>query len=249
HRLDGEGVSPGRPRSGQGRRSGAPGLHRPRHRRQHDLRAGRRRRVADARLPHQAPGRLRGQDPPVRAGEGGVRPRQPLLAVLLAVGAFATFTGGPEAQAQKPSERPVAVPAPPPLPTEPPPGYEGVPGAAAPRGAVPARGLDAPGPTAASQHGAAAPAAASPAVGFGNSRMAALFFWFFAACTIGGGLFVITRRNPVTAVMGMVGTFVAIAGLYLMLYASFLAAIQVLVYAGAIMVLFVFVVMILNRPE
>jgi NADH-quinone oxidoreductase subunit J len=49
--------------------------------------------------------------------------------------------------------------------------------------------------------------------------------------------------------MGMVGTFFAIAATYAMLYAKFLAAIQVLVYAGAIMVLFVFVIMILNKPE
>jgi NADH-quinone oxidoreductase subunit J len=90
---------------------------------------------------------------------------------------------------------------------------------------------------------------ASEAPGFHNSRMAALFFWIFALGTLGGGIFVITRRNLITAVMGMVGTFFALAGLYLMLYASFLAVIQVLVYAGAIMVLFVFVVMILNRPE
>jgi NADH-quinone oxidoreductase subunit J len=85
--------------------------------------------------------------------------------------------------------------------------------------------------------------------GFENSRLAALFFWIFAGLTIGGSLFVITRRNLIAAVMGMVGTFFALAGLYAMLYAHFLAAIQVLVYAGAIMVLFVFVVMILNRPE
>jgi len=85
--------------------------------------------------------------------------------------------------------------------------------------------------------------------GFSNSRLAALFFWIFAGLTIGGSLFVITRRNLISAVMGMVGTFFALAGLYAMLYAHFLAAIQVLVYAGAIMVLFVFVVMILNRPE
>jgi NADH-quinone oxidoreductase subunit J len=85
--------------------------------------------------------------------------------------------------------------------------------------------------------------------GLKNGRIAALFFWLFAAITLGGGIFVITRKNPITAIMGMVGTFFGIAGLYLMLYASFMAAIQVLVYAGAIMVLFVFVVMILNRPE
>jgi NADH-quinone oxidoreductase subunit J len=85
--------------------------------------------------------------------------------------------------------------------------------------------------------------------GFENSRLAALFFWIFAGLTIAGSIFVITRRNLIAAVMGMVGTFFALAGLYAMLYAHFLAAIQVLVYAGAIMVLFVFVVMILNRPE
>ncbi len=85
--------------------------------------------------------------------------------------------------------------------------------------------------------------------GFENSRLAALFFWILAGLTLGGALFVITRRNLIAAVMGMVGTFFALAGLYAMLYAHFLAAIQVLVYAGAIMVLFVFVVMILNRPE
>ena len=53
----------------------------------------------------------------------------------------------------------------------------------------------------------------------------------------------------VVAVVGMIGTFFALAGLFLMLYATFLAAIQVLVYAGAIMVLFVFVVMILNKSD
>ncbi len=84
---------------------------------------------------------------------------------------------------------------------------------------------------------------------FENSKAVAFLFWFFALSTLGGAVFVITRRNMVSAVMGMVATFFAIAGLYLMLYASFLAVIQVLVYAGAIMVLFVFVIMILNRPE
>jgi NADH-quinone oxidoreductase subunit J len=49
--------------------------------------------------------------------------------------------------------------------------------------------------------------------------------------------------------MGMVGSFLGIAAIYMMLYAQFLAVVQMLVYAGAIMVLFVFVVMILNRPE
>ncbi len=82
-----------------------------------------------------------------------------------------------------------------------------------------------------------------------NSKATALLFWFFALACVGGAVFVITRRNLVAAVMGLVGTFFAIAAVYVMLYAHFIAAIQVLVYAGAIMVLFVFVVMILNRSE
>ncbi|MBL9020315.1 MAG: NADH-quinone oxidoreductase subunit J [Myxococcales bacterium] len=77
----------------------------------------------------------------------------------------------------------------------------------------------------------------------------ALLFWLFAAMTVGGALFVVTRRNLIAAVMGMVGSFLGISAIYMMLYAHFLSVVQMLVYAGAIMVLFVFVVMILNRPE
>lgn len=82
-----------------------------------------------------------------------------------------------------------------------------------------------------------------------NGKAMAVLFWIFAVVCVGGALFVITRRNLVAAVMGMVGSFVGIAAVYMMLYAPFLAVIQMLVYAGAIMVLFVFVIMILNRPE
>ncbi len=74
-------------------------------------------------------------------------------------------------------------------------------------------------------------------------------FWGFAALTVLGSIFVITRKNLIVAVMGMVATFFGLAALYMLLYAHFLAVIQMLVYAGAIMVLFVFVIMILNRPE
>ncbi|HEX2659105.1 MAG TPA: NADH-quinone oxidoreductase subunit J [Polyangia bacterium] len=62
-------------------------------------------------------------------------------------------------------------------------------------------------------------------------------------------IFCMTRRNPVTAVMSLVATFLGVAALYTTLSAHFLAVLQVLVYAGAIMVLFIFVVMILNREE
>jgi NADH-quinone oxidoreductase subunit J len=58
-----------------------------------------------------------------------------------------------------------------------------------------------------------------------------------------------TRRNPVSAVMSLVATFFGLAGLYATLSAHFLAVLQILVYAGAIMVLFIFVVMIVNREE
>jgi len=96
----------------------------------------------------------------------------------------------------------------------------------------------------------AAQAAAGAVAGdLNNSTFAALLFWAFALATVAGSIFVITRRNLVSATMGMVGTFLAVAVLYAMLYAHFMAVIQVLVYAGAIMVLFVFVVMILNKEE
>lgn len=76
-----------------------------------------------------------------------------------------------------------------------------------------------------------------------------LTFWVLAAWVVGGALFTMTRRNPVTAVMSLVGTFFALAATYASLSAHFLAVLQILVYAGAIMVLFIFVVMILNREE
>jgi NADH-quinone oxidoreductase subunit J len=66
---------------------------------------------------------------------------------------------------------------------------------------------------------------------------------------LGGALLTITRKNPIAAVMSLVGTFFGLAASYALLYAHFLAALQVLVYAGAIMTLFVFVVMVLNREE
>ena len=74
----------------------------------------------------------------------------------------------------------------------------------------------------------------------------ALIFWLFALLAVAGAIAMITRKNAVTAVMCLVGTILATAALYVMLYAHFLAAIQVLVYAGAVMVLFLFVIMLLN---
>ncbi len=74
-------------------------------------------------------------------------------------------------------------------------------------------------------------------------------FWILAAFITFFAIFTMTRRNPVTAVMSLVATFFGLAAMYATLSAHFLAVLQVLVYAGAIMVLFIFVVMILNREE
>ncbi len=76
-----------------------------------------------------------------------------------------------------------------------------------------------------------------------------IVFWILAAFITFFAIFTMTRRNPVTAVMSLVATFFGLAALYATLSAHFLAVLQVLVYAGAIMVLFIFVVMILNREE
>jgi NADH-quinone oxidoreductase subunit J len=77
----------------------------------------------------------------------------------------------------------------------------------------------------------------------------AVLFAILAAWVLGFAFLTITRRNPVTAVMSLVATFFGLAAIYASLSAHFLAVVQVLVYAGAIMVLFIFVVMILNREE
>ena len=74
-------------------------------------------------------------------------------------------------------------------------------------------------------------------------------FLSIAAVTIGSALLVVTRRNPVYAAVWLLVCFLAFAVVYLMLSAAFLAMIHVLVYTGAILVLFVFVIMLLNLSE
>ena len=74
----------------------------------------------------------------------------------------------------------------------------------------------------------------------------AVAFWALAATAVVSSLLVITSRNPVASVLYLVVTFFCLAGLFVTLSSHFLAAIQVIVYAGAIMVLFLFVVMLLN---
>ena len=76
-----------------------------------------------------------------------------------------------------------------------------------------------------------------------------IWWWIIAAFTVVGAIMTVTRRNNIAAVMSLVATFFGLAAMYAMLSAHFLAALQVLVYAGAIMTLFVFVIMVLNRDE
>jgi NADH-quinone oxidoreductase subunit J len=73
-----------------------------------------------------------------------------------------------------------------------------------------------------------------------------VIFFFFAAVAVIFALVVITNRNPVVSALSLVVSFFALAVMYVLLDAPFLAALQVIVYAGAIMVLFLFVIMLLN---
>ena len=76
-----------------------------------------------------------------------------------------------------------------------------------------------------------------------------LAFYFCSALTLLCGGLVILKRNPVTSAMCLVLCIVSLAGLFVLLNAFFLAAVQVLVYAGAVMVLFLFVIMLLDLKE
>src|SRR5262249_33837204 len=153
-----------------------------RHCRQYDLRAGRRRGVADARLPDQVPRRLRSGDQ-----EGGC-----MRIIVLFTALFMLF------------------------------------GAAAP---LVAEAQPAPA-------GVAQPTARTTIsrktphndVIESSGKGMALLFWMMAVVSVAGALFVVTRRNLIAAVMGMVGSFIGVAAVYMMLYASFLAVIQMLVY-------------------
>src|SRR3954471_9367499 len=76
----------------------------------------------------------------------------------------------------------------------------------------------------------------------------ALFIIFGAIC-VGGAINLLAQKHPINSALSLVVVMGALAGVYLLLGAEFLAAIQVIVYAGAIMVLFVFVIMLLGAGE
>jgi len=72
------------------------------------------------------------------------------------------------------------------------------------------------------------------------------FFYLFAAIMLIGGILVITRKNPVHSALALIVTLLAQASIYLMLYAPFVAGVQIILYAGGIMVLFLFVIMLVS---
>ncbi len=79
--------------------------------------------------------------------------------------------------------------------------------------------------------------------------MTTFFFYLFAILTVVAAAGVITARSPIYSAMSLVGTFFCLAGIYVLLLAHTIAVLQVLVYAGAIMVLFLFVIMLLSLGE
>jgi NADH-quinone oxidoreductase subunit J len=72
------------------------------------------------------------------------------------------------------------------------------------------------------------------------------FFYLFAGIMLIGGILVITRKNPVHSALALIVTLLAQASIYLMLYAPFVAGVQIILYAGGIMVLFLFVIMLVS---
>lgn len=75
------------------------------------------------------------------------------------------------------------------------------------------------------------------------------FFYFFGLLALASALLFVTRKSPVSAALWLVSTMFSLAALYILMDAQFIGAVQVLVYAGAIMVVFLFVVMLLNLGQ
>jgi len=73
-----------------------------------------------------------------------------------------------------------------------------------------------------------------------------ILFWLLSVMALFGAMMVITSKNPVYSVLWLILTFFAISGHYILLNAQFLAVVNIIVYAGAIMVLFLYVIMLLN---
>lgn len=80
-------------------------------------------------------------------------------------------------------------------------------------------------------------------------NLESFLFYLLAIVSVSSAVLMVTRRSPVMSVLYLIVNFFALSGLYLTLKAQFIAVIQLLVYAGAIMVLFIFVIMLLNLED
>lgn len=76
--------------------------------------------------------------------------------------------------------------------------------------------------------------------------MTQILFWLLSVMAIFSSLMMVTSKNPVYSVLWLIATFFAVSGHYILLNAQFLAIVNIIVYAGAIMVLFLFVIMLMN---
>ncbi len=76
-----------------------------------------------------------------------------------------------------------------------------------------------------------------------------VLFYVFALLTLGGGVLCITRRNAVHSAISLIVSLLGVAGLYLLQQAEFLLAVQIVLYVGGIMVLFLFVIMLVNLDQ
>ena len=74
-------------------------------------------------------------------------------------------------------------------------------------------------------------------------------FYYLAGASVASALLAVTRRNPVHSMLWVLALFLHVAGIFLLLGAEFLAAVQVIVYAGAILIFYLFVVMLLDLPD
>lgn len=82
-----------------------------------------------------------------------------------------------------------------------------------------------------------------------SATLGPIYFWLFAVISVLCGLGVLFLRHPIQGAVSLVGVMLSLSGIYALLHSPFLAVLQVLVYAGAIMMLLVFVIMILNKGE
>lgn len=79
--------------------------------------------------------------------------------------------------------------------------------------------------------------------------MEEILFYIVSACAIISAFFVVFSKSPMYSIISLIVTFFSISGLYIMLNAQFLSAVQIIVYSGAIMVLFLYVLMMLNLKQ